>query len=202
MVEIKKLTDQISYIPSCEDPLSSDVVLISGKENLYVFDVGNLPEITEYLNSLDKKKTVIFSHFHIDHTGGLKNLEYDRLLVGNYAKKTLNVGTEVTEPVLIEDGVSLLVFPVPSSHAKGSLGLTVNGEISFLGDATYQTWKAARPYYNQQILLEEIALLETLPSSQFFLSHSGGKLRKKETVLRLLKDIYAKRTKDEPFIYM
>ena len=40
-VEQIKITEQISYIKASDEPLSADVILVEGKEYLYVFDVGN-----------------------------------------------------------------------------------------------------------------------------------------------------------------
>ena len=53
------ITDKVSYIKASDNPLSADVILVEGKEYLYVFDVGNNEKVAEYLNSLPKKKRVI-----------------------------------------------------------------------------------------------------------------------------------------------
>lgn len=195
-----KLTERISYFPSVEKPLSSDVIMILGDSRLYVFDVGNNDEATNYLNSLDMPKTVFLSHFHSDHTAHLDTTVYDELYVGNLTNKVLHTGTVVAKPLTIEDGVRLTVVPVSTSHAKGSLLLMVDEDILFTGDATYAVWSDNRTLYNSQLLKEEISILSALPAPKYFLSHNGGKLRKKETVLRLLNDIYAKRLKDSPWI--
>ena len=43
----------------------------------------------------------------------------------------------VFEPVKIEDGVSIEIYHVPNSHAKGSLLMQVNEEYIFMGDACH-----------------------------------------------------------------
>ncbi len=195
-----KINDRISYIPQEESPLSSDIVIVRGDSGMFIFDVGNNDRATEYLNSISAYKTVILSHFHSDHTAKLEDTIYDELYVGSRTYKSVRAGVTVNAPVILEDGVKIEIIPIPSTHAKGSLALVVDDEIVFTGDATYSMWKDGKVLYNAQLLKEEIDLLEKIKAEKCFLSHGSGKIRSKHCVLTLLKNIYTKRTKDDPYI--
>lgn len=82
MAEPIVLNEKISYFPSVETPLSSDVIIIKTDTGYCIFDVGNNSETTKYINDLKGQKTVVISHFHIDHTSELKDFVYDSLYVG------------------------------------------------------------------------------------------------------------------------
>lgn len=82
------VNEYISLFPPREEPLSSDVVLIKTNTGYCIYDVGNNKETAKYINDLDGQKTVVISHFHIDHTSMLDTLEYDTLYVG---KKTYDI---------------------------------------------------------------------------------------------------------------
>jgi len=89
MIEPVKIKDRISYIKASEEPLSADVVLIEGKEYLYVFDVGNDSEVAEYLNAIPQKKRIILSHFHPDHMGNIGRMKFDTVFFGTNTEKYL-----------------------------------------------------------------------------------------------------------------
>ena len=194
-----KLTNRISYIKATENPLSADVGIIEGEEFLWLYDVGNRPEVTQYLNSLAKPKCVIISHFHADHIGGLSGLEYNRLYQGATTKKYTHAGETVSGEIIIEDGITLRIFELPSSHAQGSVGLEV-GNHAFLGDGIYSTVKQGRVVYNQGILQAEIKVLKSLRAENFVLSHDERYAVPRGEVIRELEEIYSRRTKNDPYI--
>ena len=160
---LQKINDYISYIPSCEVPISGEVGVIYGKKTTYLFDVGSTYECLDFLYSLNGKMQIVISHFHGDHTWWLTKhragekgmlpgdtisltyepVKYEKLYRGKSTEKYLPDGQIVTEPVLIEDEtpsgqpLKLEIIPMPSSHTKGSLALVVNDEYVFMGDATY-----------------------------------------------------------------
>ena len=101
-----------------------------------------------------------------------------------------------------EGGVSFHVFPLPSSHAKGSLGLEVNGEYAFLGDGIYAASKTGKYVLNAQLLFEQIRTLKKLEAKYFILSHRKNVVEEREVVLRLLSEQYAMRTPDSPYIFL
>ena len=208
-----KITDRISYIAASKNPLSADVVLIEGEEYLYLFDVGNKEAVADYLNSLPKKKKIILSHFHSDHTGAIGKLTFETVYAGPVMKKYYpyfipdfekeqeeEKYQTLTEPLHLKDGVSLDIFPVPSSHAKGSLLVQVNGEYIFLGDAMYFGWKNKKAVYNVQLLKEEIELLLKLSGDKLFLSHEKRPVKTKKNMVKFLEKIYEKREKNHPYI--
>lgn len=196
----KKLTERISFIPAVEEPLSSDVLIVRGDSATYIFDVGHNTDVSNYLNGLPGKKTVIISHFHEDHTGGLNDINFDRLLVGNYTAKSLKMGEAVEKRLTIEDGVKLDIIPCPSSHAKGSLVLMIDDEYLLTGDSTYCTGKNDEYFYNVSLLSEQIKLFESLPATKYYLSHRAGRFLKKELIVRQLHNIFIKRVPGNPLI--
>lgn len=118
--EIKSLCDQITYLTPTEIPLSSNVVLIEGSHALWVYDVGS----------------------HPDHIANLSQIPCAEIYQGKNTFRYTRKGTIVEKAVFIDDGsMQLQLFPVPSSHAKGSLALEVNHTWCFLGDAVYATQK-------------------------------------------------------------
>lgn len=86
-IEQIKITEQISYIKASDEPLSADVILVEGKEYLYVFDVGNNEQVAQYLNSIPKKKRVILSHFHTDHMGNIGRVQWETVFFGVNTEK-------------------------------------------------------------------------------------------------------------------
>lgn len=215
MSEIEQIyiTDNISYIPASKGPLSADVGIIEGEEYLYLFDVGNNEEVAAYLDALPKKKMVILSHFHADHTGSIGRLAFERVysgpIMGKYyqyfvpgyePEKEPVKYLKVMEPVKIFDGVELELYPMPSSHAKGSLLLQVNREFIFLGDGIYSRKKDGRAVYNVQLLKEQMKLLQELPGDKLFISHEKRPVKAKKSMLRFLEKIYEKREKKNPYI--
>lgn len=207
------ITENISYIAASKNPLSADVVLIEGAEYLYLFDVGNNEEVAAYLDALPKKKKVILSHFHADHTGSIGRLSFETVYAGpimgkyyqyfvpDYEKdKEPEKYQTVMEPVKIFDGVELEIYPMPSSHAKGSLLLQINGEYIFLADGIYSRKKDGRAVYNVQLLKEQMALLKELSGDKLFLSHERRPIKSKKSMIKFLEKIYEKREKNNPYI--
>ena len=68
---IIRINNLISYISPTENPLSANVVMIQGKEALWLYDVGNHPDIPQVIEQFrdGRNVNVILSHFHEDHTG-------------------------------------------------------------------------------------------------------------------------------------
>lgn len=234
MVEPIKISDRISYIKASDAPLSADVILVDGRDYLYVFDVGNHEQVAAYLNSLPKKKRVILSHFHTDHMGNIGRIQWENVFFGANTEKyfqhyipdyaaqrfselpsalagalageadgevqTLSRYVTVFDSVNISDGVTIEIYHVPNSHAKGSLLLQVDGEYIFIGDSLYAKAEGENYVYNAQLLKEEIELLKKLSGSQIFSSHENRPLKAKAGVLRFLEQIYAKREKKDAYI--
>lgn len=197
-MELRKITDQISYIPAIETPLSADIGIIQCDGTVWLYDVGSSEEAAATVNALPGPKNIVLSHFHPDHTGNVSRVSYDVLYAGAFTCKRLGVGTPVEEHLYFEDGIHL--FPLPSSHAKGCLGLEY-GDYAFLGDATYSTMKDGQAAYNVGLLQELIAVLKALQANWFLLSHKKPFACTKTEVVTQLEEIYALRSPHDPYIF-
>ncbi len=196
MQTLNTLTPYLSLLPSSDIPLSADVYFIRGAAHTYIVDVGRNDDAFEAVKNTPDKK-VIITHFHEDHTENLRRLMIpeEDLYLGSYTRKGVGYGTEVTSQIVIDDGVKLVIAPIPNSHAKGSLCVTVNDEYLILGDAFYSNVKG----YNVSQLGEEIKLLKALDYKYVLMSHKE-KVHEKNEVIKILEDIFSKREKDNPFI--
>ncbi len=196
-----KITENISYIKASENPLSADVGIVEGENFVWLFDVGANDFAHTEVNAINKPKNAVLSHFHPDHIGNLDKTKLNEIYqcanTFGYTKR----GICVTEDVYIEDGITLHLFPIPSSHAKGSLGLEV-GEYAFLGDAAYSTMKKGKVCYNSSVLKEEIDLLKKLKAKYFLISHDEKFVKTKEEVISELSEIYSKRDPKESYIFL
>lgn len=219
-LRIIKLDDNISYIEPATNPLSANVVIINVKDAVWLYDVGNHPCIPDILERYimteccdyvsgsvlqGKKVNIVLSHFHQDHIGNIKRIcEMSgccEVYQGRLTYKHTHIGSVVEDDVYIDDGKSVLhIFPLPSSHAKGSIALEVNNEYCFLGDGLYAMQKGSQRLYNAGILKEEIEVLKNVKAKKFMCSHKTPFGRSKAAVIRWLGSIYDMRTKDSPYI--
>ena len=217
-----RINDRISYIPACEKPISGDVGIVHGDEFTYVYDTGSIPETLETLQKLEGKCDIVISHFHGDHTWWLTShrrgdegvapddtlsLTYERpgyrnLYVGSLTQKYIPEGIKIEEPLIINDGVKLEIFPLPNSHCKGSLAMMVDDEYMFIGDSSYCMMKDGKALYNSQQLKALIDLLKEKPASRMLISHDKKFVRNKAVLIRQLESIYEHRTPDSPYIYV
>lgn len=198
----RKISDDIYYIKATDIPLSSDVGIVEGKDYCWVYDVGNNEEARQTLAEITKKKALVLSHFHPDHIGNLDKIAYAKLYCGDNTYKYVKTGEIVDRELMIEDGVSIHLFKIPCSHAKGSMGMEINGEYAFWGDAAYCTTKNGKHVYNAQLLLEQIKLLKSLSSKYILLSHEEDFVTEKDKLLGMLCSQYEKRDAQSPYIYV
>lgn len=200
-MEIIRISELISYLPSDRDPLSADVGIIHGKRYEWVFDVGSNEESLQLINNISREKKIIISHFHEDHMGNISRIEGGEIYCGDYTFAKLKRGIQVTEPLNFSDGAELTVFPVPSTHSKGAVGLKINGSCAFVGDAVYGAPKNAKEVYNVNRLKEMMAFLEKLDVQTLLLSHEPGLARPKSEVLSELQKLYSGRKPGEAYIF-
>ena len=193
------LTPEISYLPSVESPISSDVVFIKpqGSDTTWIFDTGTCGEAAELINAVDGKKNIVISHFHPDHILNLLKVKYDKLYVTKYTKKYTRVGEIVDGELLFPDGIK--ISQIPSSHSKGALILEYK-DYAFLGDATYCHFRLTAREYNVQLLEQMIKKMEEITAPNFCLSHDKGFVQAKESVLRIYRKILARRKNGSPTI--
>ena len=201
MTDIIKITDRISYIKATEKPLSADVGIIEGDEFCWIFDVGADESVPISLNKIQKPKNAVISHFHPDHMSNLEHVDLNEVFLGANTFKYAKMGKIIDKDVFIDDGITIHIFPIPSSHAKGSLGMEI-GDYAFLGDAACSTTKQGKTCYNASVLKEEIAVLEKLSAKFFLISHDEKFLRPKEEIISELLEIYSKRDPKESYIWI
>ena len=193
------LTPEISYLPSVESPISSDVVFIKpqGSDTTWIFDTGTCSEAAEFINAVEGKKNIVISHFHPDHILNLLKVKYDKLYVTKYTKKYTRAGEIVDGELLFSDGIK--ISQIPSSHSKGALILEYK-DFAFLGDATYCHFRLTAREYNVQLLEQMIKKMEEITAPNFCLSHDKGFVQPKESVLRIYRKILARRKNGSPTI--
>lgn len=201
-MNIKIINDIISYIPATNEPLSADVGIIKGDKYIWLFDVGNDITVANQINEINGIKNVIISHFHADHMGNLQYVNYEKVFGGGYTINKISSGITVTENTTINDGVEITLFPIPSTHSKGCVGLQVNNEYAFVGDATYATRKNGKVIYNVSLLRETIVVLENIKAEKLLLSHKNELIESRENVISELKQIYSMRIQNEAYIVL
>lgn len=203
-IEEKYLTEEdprLSYIPPTDNPLSANVVLIRGDSFLWLYDMGASPDVASYIQEQGCSIRAVISHFHPDHMANISRLSCDEIYQGKNTYGYTHRGVIIDKEEWLTDGdLRLHLFPVPSSHAKGSLALEVNETWCFLGDAPYATRKNGRTVYNTSLLLEQIRLLKKIQAPYFLISHNEPFLQKKEDVMEWLEGIAALRKPTEAYI--
>ena len=188
------ITEKISYIEATEEPLSADIGIIKSDGMTWLYDVGSSDEC---LPELNVSCNIVLSHFHQDHTGNIDKLNDGEIFASKETFAHIHKGTVVSQSVHIGN---LHIFPLPSSHAKGCLGLEVDDTYAFVGDALYCKAKNGRYVFNAQVLKDEIDVLKKLRASFLLVSHYKGLIRKKEDVIAELETIYKMRTANSPEI--
>ena len=201
MTDIIKITDRISYIKATENPLSADVGIVEGDEFIWLYDIGTDESVPISLMIFEKPKNAVLSHFHPDHMGNLEHVDLNEIYLGANTFKYAKRGKVIDKDVFIDDGIKIHIFPISSSHAKGSLGMEI-GDYAFLGDATYSTMKQGKACYNSSVLKEEISVLKNLSAKFFLISHDEKFIKSKEKIIAELEEIYSRRDPKESFIWI
>lgn len=195
-----QIDTRIGYFEASESPLSADVGVIRGDSHTWLFDVGADPALLPLLQRRKRPFCLALSHFHPDHIQNWSQLAPDRLYQSAHTFRYTHSGDILRDDLYIEDGALIHLFSLPSSHAKGCLGMEVDHEYAFLGDAVYAMTKGGHPVYNANLLADEIAVLRSLQARYFLLSHDPVFLHTKEEVLEDLIRIYAMRSPQSMYI--
>lgn len=195
---------RLSYWKASQEPLSADIGVLEGDKYTWIFDVGNGPEAAGCIRSIPGPKRVALSHFHQDHIGNWREAASETLYQGAHTFRYTGVGEIVRGSLTLKDGALIRLFEIPSSHAKGCIGMEVDEKYAFLGDATYCTAKytQGRPAYNANLLADELKVLRSLKATYVLLSHNDAFVRRKEDVLAELEEIYALRDPQNPYIFV
>ncbi len=188
------ISDRISYIEATDDPLSADIGIVRDGGKIWLYDVGNDERA---VSGLRDSYRIVLSHFHADHTGNLERLKAEALYVSKETGAHVHAGTVVQSDLTVG---GLHIFPLPSSHAKGCLGLETDEGFAFVGDGLYSRVKDGFYVYNATLLKDEIEVLRSLRAEYLLVSHFRGLVRKKADVLKELSEIYAMRSKNDPEI--
>lgn len=176
----ERIAPHIWRVPPEQEPLSSDAFIIEGDARYYVYDVGASEAAYQAIAALEKPVMVILSHFHRDHTANLPRLPAVDTLVGARTRKQLDLGTLVDAPLVIRDGVEIVVRPCVSPHEAGCLIATVNGTHTLIGDLHY-----ARPGKGQGEARGMLNALRALRTEFFVVSHAQGcPIVEKDALLR------------------
>ncbi len=184
------INDRISYIEACDEPLSADIGVIRAEDGLWLYDVGCG---AERVAGLTGSYSIVLSHFHADHTGNLDALRAEALYVSAETYRHVRRGTVIDADTWFGD---MHVFPLPSSHARGCLGLEVAERWAFVGDGLYSKVRDGCWVYNAQQLQSEIKVLRALCAQDLLVSHFPGLVRGRDEVLEELEAIYAMRDKN------
>lgn len=184
------INDKISYIEATEKPLSADIGIIRDGGDTWLFDVG---DGADCLPELEDKALVVLSHFHRDHIGNIDRIPAREIYVSKETYAHIHRGKIVEESIYAGN---LHIFPLPSSHTKGCLGLEIDSTYAFVGDALYSRAKDGCYVYNAQLLQEEIKVLKALQAPFLLVSHFPGLVRERETVITELEMIYSMRSKE------
>lgn len=184
---IQQISDKISYIPATEDPLSADIGIIREGGQTWLYDVGDGAAAIDGLTGIFQ---VVLSHFHQDHTGNLQKLHIQNLYVSGETRRHIGMGTVVTGDLYFG---ALHLFPLPSSHCKGCLGLEVEGRYAFVGDALYCKTKNGAYTFSVQLVHDLLAVLKRLTAPDLLVSHFPGMVRPRAEVIAELEALYAMR---------
>ncbi len=188
------INDKIRYIPCSENPLSADIGIIREGADTWLYDVGS---VTDHIRDLTGSYHVVLSHFHQDHTGNLHRLNLQKLYVSRETQHHVGMGEVVDADIRIG---ALHLFPLPSSHCKGCLGLEVDETYAFVGDALYSKFRDGCYVFNAQLVREEIAVLKKLKAAYLLVSHFEGMVRCREEVIGELEEVYSLRAGNSPEI--
>lgn len=198
-MDLIKITEEISYLPATEKPLSCDIVFIKTDKSTWIFDVGLNSQAFSEIKKVEGIKNIVISHFHPDHILNLPRLKYDNLYVSKNTKKYTLKGTIIESKLIVNENPQITIMELPSSHAKGCLCL-ICGDYAFMGDGTYAKPIKGHHTYNAQLLQQMIETMKSIPAKYFCLSHETKFIQEKEKIIELYKDIYARREPNNPII--
>ena len=188
------INEKISYIECSDDPLSADIGIIRDGDAVWLYDVGSDERA---ISELTGNYNVVLSHFHQDHTGNIGKLNIKEAFVSPETKRHVQMGTVADKDIYIGN---LHIFPLPSSHCKGCLGLEVEETYAFVGDALYSKFRDGYYIFNAQLVKDEIAVLQNLKAPYLLVSHLKGLVRRRDEVIAELTELYQHRDKNSPEI--
>lgn len=184
------INEKISYIECSDDPLSADIGIIRDGDAVWLYDVGSDERA---ISELTGNYNVVLSHFHQDHTGNIGKLNIKEAFVSPETKRHVQMGTVADKDIYVGN---LHIFPLPSSHCKGCLGLEVDETYAFVGDALYSKFRDGYYIFNAQLVKDAIAVLKKLKAPYLLVSHFKGLVRCRDEVIAELTELYQHRGKN------
>lgn len=184
------INEKISYIECSDDPLSADIGIIRDGDAVWLYDVGSDERA---ISELTGNYNVVLSHFHQDHTGNIGKLNIKEAFVSPETKRHVQMGTVADKDIFVGN---LHIFPLPSSHCKGCLGLEVDETYAFVGDALYSKFRDGYYIFNAQLVKDAIAVLKKLKAPYLLVSHFKGLVRCRDEVIAELTELYQHRGKN------
>ena len=184
------INEKISYIECSDDPMSADIGIIRDGDAVWLYDVGSDERA---ISELTGNYNVVLSHFHQDHTGNIGKLNIKEAFVSPETKRHVQMGTVADKDIFVGN---LHIFPLPSSHCKGCLGLEVDETYAFVGDALYSKFRDGYYIFNAQLVKDAIAVLKKLKAPYLLVSHFGGMVRCRDEVIAELTELYQHRGKN------
>ena len=184
------INEKISYIECSDDPLSADIGIIRDGDAVWLYDVGSDERA---ISELTGNYNVVLSHFHQDHTGNIGKLNIKEAFVSPETKRHVQMGTVADKDIYVGN---LHIFPLPSSHCKGCLGLEVEETYAFVGDALYSKFRDGYYIFNAQLVKDAIAVLKKLKAPYLLVSHFKGLVRCRDEVIAELTELYKHRGKN------
>ena len=184
------INKKISYIECSDDPLSADIGIIRNGDAVWLYDVGSDERA---ISELTGNYNVVLSHFHQDHTGNIGKLNIKEAFVSPETKRHVQMGTVADKDIYVGN---LHIFPLPSSHCKGCLGLEVEETYAFVGDALYSKFRDGYYIFNAQLVKDAIAVLKKLKAPYLLVSHFKGLVRCRDEVIAELTELYQHRGKN------
>lgn len=186
---IIKVSDTIRIIEQDTSIISSSIGIVSGNDFSIMIDTGasadqikTLEEGIKTKELPDNIKYVVISHFHPDHLSNLKYLPSLKVIASKNTSRYTHVDQIVDKEITLDlKNIKLVIFPLPSIHAKGSLGIYLPDEqITFIGDALCMKEKEGKPYTNKDVTLNMINVLRTYPTKRYILGHEPSSLTQKQ----------------------
>ena len=184
------INEKISYIECSDDPLSADIGIIRDGDAVWLYDVVSDERA---ISELTGNYNVVLSHFHQDHTGNIGKLNIKEAFVSPETKRHVQMGTVADKDIYVGN---LHIFPLPSSHCKGCLGLEVEETYAFVGDALYSKFRDGYYIFNAQLVKDAIAVLKKLKAPYLLVSHFKGLVRCRDEVIAELTELYQHRGKN------
>ena len=184
-MKIIKIDNHIHLIGQDHSIISSSIGIISGKDYSLMVDTGASPAQLKTLESGIERKELpgniryaIITHFHPDHLSNLKYLPLIKVIASKNTSRYIHVDQIIDKAVDLDlQDLKVTVFPLPSVHARGSIGVYLPKEqITFIGDALCMKEKDGKPYTNKDITINMVNTLRSYPTKKYILGHEPSSL--------------------------